>query len=108
MAYDDSDVIKENHTYTDLLEITPSKQKPDEFIIQWQGGSKETYVCGHRNYLISSMLRSVEINKKVKSIKVKGFQLTRAGQVNNSIILTIINLNEIEIRMCSWSRNCFN
>ena len=81
MAYDESDVIKETHPYTDLLEITPSKLKPDEFIIQWQGGSKETYVCPHRNYLISSMLRLNEINKKVKPVKYRAFQLTRAGEV---------------------------
>jgi hypothetical protein len=82
MAYDESDVIKENHTYTDLLEITPSKLKPDEFVIQWQGGSKETYVCPHRNYLISSMLRLNELCKKVKPVKYKTYQLTRAGEVN--------------------------
>jgi hypothetical protein len=63
------------------LEVTATKGKPGEFVIQWQGGSKETYICEHRNYLISSLLRLVEIGKKVKPNKLRAAQACRNGDV---------------------------
>lgn len=81
MAYDEYDAVKENHPFGDLNSVVPSKVKPTEFLLQWEGGTKETFICDHRNELLAVVYKLVDELKKVKTNKFKAVRLSRTLEV---------------------------
>jgi hypothetical protein len=75
MCYDEYDVLKDNHGLSELTQITPNKQKPNEFTLQWENGSKETYQTEHRNTLLSHLYKLTEETKGAKLAKFKAFTM---------------------------------
>jgi hypothetical protein len=84
MAYDEKDVLNENHSWSELTSIQPNKLKPFEFTLHW-GETKEVFQCHNRNNLLAILFRMMEDDKRTETKNLKALQIYRSTEVDFNI-----------------------
>eukprot|EP01117_Protostelium_nocturnum_P019702 TRINITY_DN85_c1_g1_i4.p1 TRINITY_DN85_c1_g1~~TRINITY_DN85_c1_g1_i4.p1 ORF type:complete len:1527 (+),score=690.08 TRINITY_DN85_c1_g1_i4:91-4671(+) len=101
LSYDESDQVKENHPVADISSITLNPAREQEFTINWEGGTKEMYLCEQKESFLSLLWWQFEEERGLflneKTLRYSAIERTRSKDSRpTTLIVGMTSINKLD------------